>query len=46
MNEDGEFFCEEHKPERQATQWWVQSEIPCKCEQCDKPAAWYVLEKK
>lgn len=48
MNEDGVIVCEEHKPERGPYQWWVALEFdhPCKCDHCDKQAAFYVLEKK
>jgi hypothetical protein len=47
MNEDGEFLCEDHTPEKIEGQWWVDAvEIQVKCEKCEKPAAYYVLQDK
>ena len=37
--------CEEHKPERQARQWWlaVDASCPLVCAHCVKPANWLVF---
>jgi hypothetical protein len=46
MNEDGEFVCEEHKPQAAPAQWVVDAkELNVKCDRCEKQAAHYVLEQ-
>jgi hypothetical protein len=47
VNEDGEFVCEDHKPAPKLKQWVVSVEVDqdCRCDHCDKQAAYYVLEQ-
>lgn len=47
MNEDGEFLCEDHKPEPKPGQWVVDATaLCCRCDRCEKQAAAYVLEEQ
>lgn len=43
MDDSVDFVCEDHKPQREPGQRWLQNELPCKCDHCDKPASFAVV---
>ena len=46
MNKDGEFVCDDHKPEKADGQYWVDaSELNGQCDHCKNTARFYVLEQ-